>query len=117
MAFVNGLTIHVVMDYGNNIVSRSHKFLMDWENKEVIQDLNFQIDAKVKWIVLIVESAYKDGCIKTLHINFMIDGETINHPSNGTWSEFQFYQKNVDNFILKPWFSQVFELSDQTYKT
>jgi hypothetical protein len=48
MAFVNGLTIHVVMDYGNNIVSRSHKFLMDWENKEVIQDLNFQIDAKVK---------------------------------------------------------------------
>ncbi len=84
---------------------------MDWENKEVIHD------EKVKCIVLIVESEYKDGCIKALHINFMIDGDTINHPSNGTWNEFQFYQKNVDNFILKPWFWQELELNDQKYKT
>jgi len=84
MTFVNGLTIHVVINYGNNIVSRSQKFLMDWENKEVLQDLYFQIDENVKCIVLIVESAYKDGCIKSLHINFLIDGDTINHPSNGT---------------------------------
>ncbi len=84
MTFVNGLTIHVVINYGNNIVSRSQKFLMDWENKEVLQDLYFQIDENVKCIVLIVESAFKDGCTKSLHINFLIDGDTINHPSNGT---------------------------------
>jgi hypothetical protein len=57
---------------------------MNWENKEVIQDLYFQIDEKAKCIVLIVENEFKDGCIKTLHINFMIDGNTINCPSNGT---------------------------------
>ncbi len=84
MTFVNGLTIHVIINYGNNIVWKSHKFLMNWENKEVIQDLYFQIDEKAKCIVLIVENEFKDGCIKTLHINFMIDGNTINCPSNGT---------------------------------
>ncbi len=78
ITLVNGLTVHIIINYDNNIVCRSHKFLMDWENKEVIHD------EKVKCIVLIVESEYKDGCIKALHINFMIDGDTINHPSNGT---------------------------------
>ncbi len=48
MTFVNGLTINVVINYGNNIVWRSHKFLMDWKNKKAIQDLYFQIDEKVE---------------------------------------------------------------------
>lgn len=77
MTFVNGLTIHVNINYSNNIMCRNHKFFMDWENKELIQNLYFQIDEKLKCIVLIVESEYKDGCIKTLHINFMINGDTI----------------------------------------